>query len=196
MFRRCRRQKVSPPPGARQSSGDGEAGSPEGEEGDKKESTAAMVHSAYDSVEVVRGCPSKIEVAGVHGSKILTGCSDCSLRIYAPASPSSPASDTSGRSAPYEKELQRESYVLERTVSGFWKKGPVAMEVSRSRDLLLSLSEWIAFHRLPNLETVAAIGKTKGANVYSWDDQRGFLCVGRQKKVGIFRFDGKFYFFL
>ncbi|CAA6660293.1 unnamed protein product [Spirodela intermedia] len=149
-----------------------------------------MVHSAYDSVQVVRGCPAKVEVAGVHGSKILTGCSDCSLRIYAPASPSSTASDTSGRSAPCEKELQREPYVLERTVSAFWKKNPVAMEVSRSRDLLLSLSEWIAFHRLPNLETVAAIGKTKGANVYSWDDQRGFLCVGRQKKVGIFRFDG------
>lgn len=153
-----------------------------------------MVHSAYDSVELVRGCPAKIEVAGVHSSKILVGCYDGSLRIYAPehlTSPSSPA-ESSDRSSTYEQEIRREAYALERTVSGFWKRAPVAMEVCRSRDLLLSLSEWIAFHRLPNLETLAAIGKTKGANVYSWDDRRGFLCVGRQKKVGIYRLDGKF----
>ena len=136
-----------------------------------------MVHSAYDAAVIVQGSPARIEVAGVHGSKILTGCSDCSLRIYAPA-------DASDRSA-------RDLYVLEKVISGFWKKTPLAMEVSRSRDLLVSLSEWIAFHRLPNLETVAVIGKTKGATVFSWDDQRGFLVVGRQKKVGIFRFDGK-----
>lgn len=81
-------------------------------------------------------------------------------------------------------------------MTGFWKKAPVAMEVCRSRDLLLSLSEWIAVHRLPNLETVVAIGKTKGVNVYSWDDRRGFLAVGRQKRVGIYRLDGNFSLFL
>ncbi|MQL86964.1 hypothetical protein Taro_019497 [Colocasia esculenta] len=150
-----------------------------------------MVHSAYDSVELVRGCPAKIEVAGVHNLKLLVGCSDGSLRIYGSESITSPSpAESSERSAAYEQEIRREPYVLERTVSGFWKRAPVAMEVCRSRDLLLSLSEWIAFHRLPNLETLAAIGKTKGANVYSWDDRRGFLCVGRQKKVGIYRLDG------
>ncbi|XP_078433921.1 vacuolar sorting protein 39 [Wolffia australiana] len=146
-----------------------------------------MAHSAFDAVEAVRGSPARIEVAGVHGSKILMGCSDCALRIYAPLQ----AVETLGWSAAHGKEMRKENYVLERTVSGFWRKSPVAMEVSKSRDLLLSLSEWIAFHRLPNLETVAVIGKTKGASVYSWDDHRGFLCVGRQKKVGIFRFDGR-----
>lgn len=70
------------------------------------------------------------------------------------------------------------------------------MEVSQSRDLLLSLSEWVAVHRLPSLESLVAIGKTKGANVYSWDDGRGFLCVGRQKRVIIYRLDGmQIYFF-
>ncbi|KAK6924356.1 Vacuolar sorting protein 39/Transforming growth factor beta receptor-associated domain 1 [Dillenia turbinata] len=64
------------------------------------------------------------------------------------------------------------------------------MEVSVSRDLLLSLSESIAFHRLPNLETIAVITKAKGANVYSWDDRRGYLCFARQKRVCIFRHDG------
>lgn len=64
------------------------------------------------------------------------------------------------------------------------------MEVSHSRDLLLSLSEWVAVHRLPRLESLVAIGKTKGANVFSWDDRRGFLCVGKQKRVIIYRLDG------
>jgi tetratricopeptide (TPR) repeat protein len=66
----------------------------------------------------------------------------------------------------------------------------VAMEVLGSRELLLSLSESIAFHRLPNLETLAVITKAKGANEYSWDDRRGFLCFSRQKRVCIFRHDG------
>lgn len=66
----------------------------------------------------------------------------------------------------------------------------LAMEVLKSRELLLSLSESIAFHRLPNFETLAVITKAKGANAYSWDDRRGFLCFARQKRVYIFRHDG------
>lgn len=152
-----------------------------------------MVHSAYDSIELVNNCPSKIEIVASYSSKLLVGCSDCSLRIYAP--PSDSGDDAGGG----DGEIKQEVYELERTVAGFWKKAPLAMEVCRSRDLMLSLSEWIALHRLPNLETVVAIGKTKGANVYSWDDRRGFLAVGRQKRVGIYRLDGKlssFYRFL
>lgn len=142
-----------------------------------------MVHSAYDSVELVKSCPAKIETVAVYDSKLIVGCSDCSLRIYAPPS----GDDGDG-------EIRRGLYELEKTVTGFWKKAPVAMEVCRSRDLLLSLSEWIAVHRLPNLETVVAIAKTKGGNVFTWDDRRGFLAVGRQKRVGIYRLDGKFLF--
>lgn len=66
----------------------------------------------------------------------------------------------------------------------------VAMEVSESKELLISLSESIAFHKLPNLETVAVITKAKGANAFAWDDKRGFLCFARQKRVCIFRHDG------
>jgi hypothetical protein len=64
------------------------------------------------------------------------------------------------------------------------------MEASASRDLLLSLSEWVALHRLPGLETVAVVSKTKGANVFAWDDRRGLLAAGRQKRLTIFRLDG------
>ncbi|XP_010916252.1 vacuolar sorting protein 39 [Elaeis guineensis] len=146
-----------------------------------------MVHSAYDSVELLKGCPARIEAVASYGSKILLGCSDGSLRIYAPSSALAAGDD--GPLSP-NPGIRREPYILERTVTGFWKRALVAMEASRSRDLLLSLSEWIALHRLPNLETVVAIGKTKGANVFSWDDRRGFLCVGRQKRIGIYRLDG------
>ncbi|EEE59815.1 hypothetical protein OsJ_12351 [Oryza sativa Japonica Group] len=63
------------------------------------------------------------------------------------------------------------------------------MEVSAGRELLLSLAECVNLHRLPGLETVAVIGKTKGANLFAWDDRRGLLAVGRWKRLTIFRLD-------
>lgn len=152
-----------------------------------------MVHSAYDSFELLKDNPSKIESIESYGSKLLIGCSDGSLRIY---SPNSSASDRSSSSDfhPRSTELQKEPYVLEKNVSGFSRRSLVSMEVIDSRELLLTLSESIAFHKLPNLETLAVITKAKGANAYSWDDRRGFLCFARQKRVCIFRHDGNYLF--
>ncbi|KAK4584285.1 hypothetical protein RGQ29_022143 [Quercus rubra] len=148
-----------------------------------------MVHSAYDSFQLLSNCPTKIDAVESYGSKLLLGCSDGSLKIYAPdpsGSDRSPPSDY----LPQAQDLRREPYVLERNVAGFSRRPLISMEVLESRELLLSLSESIAFHRLPSLETNAVITKAKGANVYSWDDRRGFLCFARQKKVCIFRHDG------
>ncbi|OAY65479.1 Vam6/Vps39-like protein, partial [Ananas comosus] len=135
-----------------------------------------MVHSAYDSVELLRGCPARIDAVASYASKLLLGCSDSSLRIYSPRSLSS-SDDASASSAAAAAdaaaaEIRRDSYALERAIPGFWRRPPLAMEVSASRDLLLSLSEWVALHRLPSLETLVAVAKTKGASVYSWDDRR------------------------
>ncbi|KAG8383988.1 hypothetical protein BUALT_Bualt04G0071000 [Buddleja alternifolia] len=149
-----------------------------------------MVHSAYDSFQLVSNSSTRIDAIESYASTLLLSCSDGSLRIYAP--------DSSARSPPSPSEynysqtleLKKEPYVLERTINGFSKKPMLAMEVLNSRELLLSLSESIAFHRLPNLETLAVITKAKGANAYSWDDRRGFLCFARQKRVCIFRHDG------
>ncbi|CAL9027079.1 unnamed protein product [Prunus brigantina] len=146
-----------------------------------------MVHSAYDSFELISDCPTKIEAIESYGLKLLLGCSDGSLKIYAPDSSSS---DRSPPSDYHAHKLHQEPYALERNLSGFSKKPLVSMEVLESRELLLSLSESIAFHGLPNLGTIAVITKAKGANVYSWDDRRGFLCFARQKRVCIFRHDG------
>ncbi|XP_048445299.1 vacuolar sorting protein 39 [Pyrus x bretschneideri] len=146
-----------------------------------------MVHSAYDSFELIGDCPTKIEAIESYGPKLLLGCSDGSLKIYAP---DSSGSDRTPPSDYHAHKLQREPYALERNVAGFSKKPLVSMEVLESRELLLSLSESIAFHGLPNLGTIAVITKAKGANVYSWDDRRGFLCFARQKRVCIFRHDG------
>ncbi|CAN4104341.1 unnamed protein product [Withania somnifera] len=148
-----------------------------------------MVHSAYDSLELLNNCPNKIDAIESYGSNLLVACSDGSLRVYGPdssVSGQSPPSDYHSQSS----GLQQDKYVLERTVNGFSRRQMLAMEVLVSRELLLSLSESIAFHRLPNLETFAVITKAKGANVYSWDDKRGVLCFGRQKRVCIFRHDG------
>ncbi|KAL0763858.1 hypothetical protein Bca101_080009 [Brassica carinata] len=139
-----------------------------------------MVHNAYDSFQLLTNCPARIDAVESHNSKLFAGCYDGSLRIYSPQSPSSSSSD----------ELRQDSYLLETTVTGFSKKPIVAMKVLASRELLLSLSESIAFHKLPNLETVAVITKAKGANAYSWDDRRGFLCFSRQKRVCVFKHDG------
>ncbi|OIW20701.1 hypothetical protein TanjilG_21034 [Lupinus angustifolius] len=140
-----------------------------------------MVHSAYDSFELLTDSPSKIESIESYGSKILLGCSDGSLRIYAPSQPP-PLSQPD--------ELRKEPYALERCVSGFAKKPLISMQVVESRELLLSLSESIALHRLPNFEAVAVITKAKGAHVFCWDEERGFLCFARQKRVCIFRHEG------
>ncbi|KAG5597473.1 hypothetical protein H5410_038705 [Solanum commersonii] len=148
-----------------------------------------MVHSAYDSFELLNSCPTKIDAIESYGLNLLVACSDGSLHVYGPESSvpgQSPTSDYHNQNL----GLQQERYVLERTVNGFSRRQMLAMEVLASRELLLSLSESIAFHRLPNLETLAVITKAKGANVYSWDDKRGFLCFGRQKRVCIFRHDG------
>nr|XP_043607613.1 vacuolar sorting protein 39-like [Erigeron canadensis] len=152
-----------------------------------------MVHNAYDSLELLSNCPNKIDAVESYNSNLLIACSDGSLRIYVPQSSTSSSSSSPPPSDRHQAEtldLKKEAYVLERTVNGFSRRPMVAMEVLDSRELLLSLSESISFHKLPNLETLAVITKAKGANAYSWDDKRGFLCFARQKRVCIFRHDG------
>lgn len=150
-----------------------------------------MVHTAYDSFQLLDNSPSKIDAIESYRSNLLVACSDGSLRVYAPESsisdqspPSDFLSETLG--------LHQGRYVLERTLNGFSRRQMLAMEVLVSRELLLSLSESITFHQLPNLEILSVITKAKGANVYSWDDKRGLLCFGRQKRVCIFRHDGNY----
>ncbi|KAL3630294.1 Vam6/Vps39-like protein [Castilleja foliolosa] len=151
-----------------------------------------MVHSAYDSFQLLNNSSTRIDVIESYGSNFLISCSDGSLRIYGPESSAGDPRSPPSPSELYSKtlELKKEPYVLERTINGFSKKPMLAMEVLKSRELLLSLSESIAFHRLPNLETLAVITKAKGANAYSWDERRGYLCFARQKRVCIFRHDG------
>ncbi|KAL8123788.1 vacuolar sorting protein 39 [Apium graveolens] len=145
-----------------------------------------MVHSAYDSFQLLNNCPTRIDAIGSYNLNLLVSCSDGCLRIYFPQSDRFPPSDRLHQTL----QLQKQPYVLDRTVNGFTKKPMVAMEVIASRELLVSLSDSISFHRLPNLETIAVITKAKGANAYAWDDRRGFLCFARQKRVCIYRHDG------
>lgn len=149
-----------------------------------------MVHSAYDSFQLIANSSTKIDAIESYGSTLLLSCSDGSLRIYAPES--SPGDNRSPlpEFCSQAPELKKEPYVLQRTINSFSKRPMLAMEVIQSRELLLSLSESIVFHKLPNLETLAVITKAKGANAYSWDDKRGFLCFARQKKVFIIKHDG------
>lgn len=149
-----------------------------------------MVHSAYDSFQLVNNSPTKIDAIESYGATLLLACSDGSLKIYVPESSAGEIRPPTSDFHLQASELKKEPYVLERTINGFSKKPMLAMEVLKSRELLLSLSESIAFHRCPNLEMLAVITKAKGANAYSWDERRGFLCFARQKRVCIFRHDG------
>ncbi|KAG6396280.1 hypothetical protein SASPL_142427 [Salvia splendens] len=151
-----------------------------------------MVHSAYDSFELLHNSTAKIDAVASYGHNLLLSCSDGSLRIYCPESSANDPRSPTPSSDFYLQypELKKEPYVLERTINGFSRRPMLAMEVLKSRELLLSLSESIAFHRLPNFETLAVITKAKGANAYSWDERRGFLCFARQRRVCIFRHDG------
>uniref|UniRef100_A0A0D3FN93 CNH domain-containing protein n=1 Tax=Oryza barthii TaxID=65489 RepID=A0A0D3FN93_9ORYZ len=137
-----------------------------------------MVHSAYDAVELVSGVPGDIVAVAAYAGRLLVAGKDGSLRIYAPPG-------HAGGGIPRDGP-----YALERQQPSLWRRGtPLAMEVSAGRELLLSLAECVNLHRLPGLETVAVIGKTKGANLFAWDDRRGLLAVGRWKRLTIFRLD-------
>ncbi|GJW21173.1 Vam6/Vps39-like protein [Tanacetum coccineum] len=131
-----------------------------------------MAHTAYDSIQLLQNTPKKITAIEHHNANLFIACSDGSLLIYISPDP------------------KKEGYVLEKTVNAFSKKQMLAMKVLASRELLLSLSETIVIHRLPNLETQVVFAKAKGANVYAWDDVRGFLCFARQKRVCVFRHNG------
>ncbi|KAH9606456.1 hypothetical protein KSS87_002854 [Heliosperma pusillum] len=140
-----------------------------------------MVHSAYDTIELISDTPSKIDTVESHSSNLFLACSDGSLRIYQPDSNSSDNPSDS---------LAKQPYALDKTLTNFSKRPILSLQVLPSHDLLFSLSESISVHNLPSLETSAVISKAKGANVYSWDDRRGFLCFARQRRVFIFRHDG------
>ncbi|KAL3528902.1 hypothetical protein ACH5RR_008224 [Cinchona calisaya] len=142
-----------------------------------------MVHHAYDSLQLLPNSPTKIDTVKSDSSNLLVACSDVSLRIYGPESSTS-ATNRSPTSSDFQ--IKKEPYVLDRTINRFSKKPMLAMELLKSRELLLSLSESIAFHRLSNLETTAVITKVKRAHAYLWDDRRGFLCFTRQNRVCMF----------
>ncbi|KAK4711863.1 hypothetical protein R3W88_006376 [Solanum pinnatisectum] len=145
-----------------------------------------MVHTAYDTFQLLNNSPSKIDAIESYRSNLLVACSDGSLHVYIPESSVSDQSDFHSETL----GLHQGPYVLERTLNGFSRRQMLAMEVLVSRELLLSLSESIALHGLPNLETLSVITKAKGANVYSWDDKRGLLCFGRHKRVCIYKHNG------
>ncbi|XP_074308893.1 vacuolar sorting protein 39 [Silene latifolia] len=143
-----------------------------------------MVHSAYDTIELISDNPSKIDAVESHASKLFLACSDGSLRIYSPDSSSAAAADH------YDDALAKQPYALAKTVTNFSKRPILSLQVLPSHDLLCSLSESISFYNLPSLEIATVIPKAKGANVYCWDDRRGFLCFARQRRVFILRYDG------
>jgi hypothetical protein len=76
-----------------------------------------MVHSADDFFELLSNYPIQIDAVELYGSKLLLGCSDGSLKIYAPKSSGSdrpPPPDYHVQA----QELRNEPDALERNMSG------------------------------------------------------------------------------
>ncbi|KAG0561985.1 hypothetical protein KC19_9G108400 [Ceratodon purpureus] len=142
-----------------------------------------MVHNAFDLVQILKDCPVKIDSVGLWGSRLLVGCMDGSLRMYVPEFMDNPGSFK-------ETDLSTASYTLKDTRIGFAKKAVTSMNVLQSRNLLISLSDGVAIHSLPEFDVVAYLTKTRGANLYAWDEQRGMLCVAIAKKLFIYKYDG------
>lgn len=170
-----------------------------------------MVHNAFDAVQIIKDSTVKIESIGLWGPRLLVGCMDGSLRIYAPDSLLDDGGDygysrQQGEEEEKEKEHEQQqqltlkpsssrqsSYVLRDTRIGFSKKAVVAMDVLQSRSLLISLSDAVFVHTLPDFDVVAHLTKSKGASIYAWDEERGMLCVAKAKRLFLYRYDGKPY---
>lgn len=118
-----------------------------------------MVHAAYDAAELVRGAPTKIEVAATYGSKILAGCADGSLRIFAPLQEDSDQGEG----------IQRGGYVQEKAVSMFWEEvtvgdGGVSFEASSDCSV--------------GMDRVSSASQSRGRGSDIKDEVRERLCVG------------------
>ncbi|XP_024386372.1 vacuolar sorting protein 39 [Physcomitrium patens] len=142
-----------------------------------------MVHNAFDLVQILKDCPVKIDSVGLWGSRILVGCMDGSLRMYVPEFMDNPTSFK-------EPDLSSGSYILKDTRIGFAKKAVTSMDVLQSRNLLITLSDTVAVHSLPEFDLVAYLTKTKGANLYAWDERRGMLAVAKAKRLFLYKYDG------
>ncbi len=168
------------------------------------------MHNAFDAVQIIKDSTVKIESIGLWGPRLLVGCMDGSLRIYAPDSLLDDGGDygysrQQGEEEEKEKEHEQQQltlkpsssrqslYVLRDTRIGFSKKAVVAMDVLQSRSLLISLSDAVFVHTLPDFDVVAHLTKSKGASMYAWDEERGMLCVAKAKRLFLYRYDGKPY---
>ncbi len=168
------------------------------------------MHNAFDAVQIIKDSTVKIESIGLWGPRLLVGCMDGSLRIYAPDSLLDDGGDygysrQQGEEEEKEEEQQQQQltlkpsssrqslYVLRDTRIGFSKKAVVAMDVLQSRSLLISLSDAVFVHTLPDFDVVAHLTKSKGASMYAWDEERGMLCVAKAKRLFLYRYDGKPY---
>ncbi|KAL2632858.1 hypothetical protein R1flu_004337 [Riccia fluitans] len=141
-----------------------------------------MVHNAFDSRQILRDCPARIESVGLWGPRLLLGCIDGSLRIYAP--------EETVEVLPSDSEVTVPTYTLKDTRIGFAKKAVTHMDVLQSRGLLVTLSDAVAIHTLPEFEVVSYLTKTKGAAMYCWDEDRGLLAVAKLKRIFVYRYDG------
>lgn len=150
-----------------------------------------MGHIAYDVKELVKACPVKIESVTCWGSRLLISCIDGSLRIYSPNSDSSDSTQAEQEDAdPFPAIKKLDTFALRKTLIGFSKKPITSMTVSRSKNLLITLSDAIVIHKLPGLDTVAYLTNSKGASLYAWDEKQSLLCVARQKRLLIYQHNG------
>ena len=132
-----------------------------------------MVHVAFDVVALIKSCSAPIESITLWGTTLYAGCNDGALREFVP----------SGSGEPYQ---------LKETKIGFARKAITQLDVSSSKKFLFFLSDGVGVRHLPELDPLAPTlrNKTRGANLYSWNEERGLLGVALRKKLLIFKYDG------
>ena len=159
-------------------------------------SVVANLAAAADGPAGGTAATHSVESLTVFRDRLLAGCTDGSLLVFADGDGGSPPRFVEGIPDGGNAPARAGGPLrLIETHPGFAKKPVLQLtaiggSAQPSADLLLSLTDGVSLHTLPNVRAHSSLARTRGASAYRWraDDRR--LCVACRKRLLVYKWDG------